>query len=177
MDFVVKPVDDSELLDAVGRALTRAVETRQQRRAQTDSAARIARLTARERQVIHLVAVGLLNKQIAFELGISEETVKVHRGHAMRKLEVDSVPALIRLLIARSSEGRSIPQGHRLRLATAFRISSSSHGLLTSGKPDWRIARSKEPRSCPVMSTIGTSDPAERISSANSIPLIFGRQT
>ena len=98
VDFLVKPVDDSELLDAVGRALTRAVETRQQQRAQTDSAARIARLTARERQVIHLVALGLLNKQIAFELGISEETVKVHRGHAMRKLEVDSVPALIRLL-------------------------------------------------------------------------------
>jgi FixJ family two-component response regulator len=49
-------------------------------------------------QLIDLVARGLLNKQIGYELGISEETVKVHRGHAMRKLEIDSVPSLVRLL-------------------------------------------------------------------------------
>jgi FixJ family two-component response regulator len=98
VDFLVKPVDDSQLLDAVMRALTRAAEARQRRLEQTESAVRVARLTARERQVIDLVARGLLNKQIAYDLGISEETVKVHRGHAMRKLEVDSVPSLVRLL-------------------------------------------------------------------------------
>jgi RNA polymerase sigma factor (sigma-70 family) len=98
VDFLVKPVDDSALLSAVNRALARAATAREQQREQTDVAARLARLTARERQVIDLVARGLLNKQIAFELGISEETVKVHRGHAMRKLELDSVPALVRLL-------------------------------------------------------------------------------
>jgi FixJ family two-component response regulator len=98
VDFLVKPVNDSQLLDAVTRALTRAAEARQRRREQAASAARVARLTAREHQVIELVARGLLNKQIAYELKISEETVKVHRGHAMRKLEVDSVPALVRLL-------------------------------------------------------------------------------
>jgi FixJ family two-component response regulator len=98
VDFLVKPVDDSALLSAVNRALARAATAREQQREQTDVAARLARLTARERQVIDLVARGLLNKQIAFELRISEETVKVHRGHAMRKLELDSVPALVRLL-------------------------------------------------------------------------------
>ena len=98
VDFLVKPVDDSQLLDAVSRALALDAEARQRRREQSESAARVARLTAREREVIDLVARGLLNKQIAYELGISSETVKVHRGHAMRKLGVHSVPALLRLL-------------------------------------------------------------------------------
>jgi FixJ family two-component response regulator len=98
VDFLVKPVDDSQLLEAVTRALTRAAEARQERREQTESAARVARLTAREREVIDLVARGMLNKQIASALGISEETVKVHRGHAMRKMKVDSIPSLVRLL-------------------------------------------------------------------------------
>lgn len=105
VDFLVKPVDDSRLLDAVTRALTRSAETYEKQSEQIESAARprLARLTARERQVMDLVARGLLNKQIAFELGISDETVKVHRGHAMRKLEVDSVASLVRLL------DRSVP--------------------------------------------------------------------
>jgi FixJ family two-component response regulator len=105
VDFLVKPVDDSRLLDAVTRALTRSAETYEKQSEQIESAARprLARLTARERQVMDLVARGLLNKQIAFELGISDETVKVHRGHAMRKLEVDSVTSLVRLL------DRSVP--------------------------------------------------------------------
>jgi FixJ family two-component response regulator len=98
VDFLVKPVDDSLLLEAVTRALTRAAEARQRRGERDESAARLARLTTRERQVAEIVARGLLNKQIASELGISEETVKVHRGHAMRKLEVDSVASLVRLL-------------------------------------------------------------------------------
>jgi FixJ family two-component response regulator len=105
VDFLVKPVDDSRLLDAVTRALTRSAETYEKQSEQIESAARprLARLTARERQVMDLVARGLLTKQIAFELGISDETVKVHRGHAMRKLEVDSVASLVRLL------DRSVP--------------------------------------------------------------------
>jgi FixJ family two-component response regulator len=98
VDFHAKPADDSELRDAVARALTRAAEAQRRREVQTESGERVARLTARERQVVDLVARGLLNKQIAYTLGISEETVKVHRGHAMRKLEVDSVPSLVRLL-------------------------------------------------------------------------------
>jgi FixJ family two-component response regulator len=98
LDFLVKPVDDVALLDAVSRALTTAVEGQRHRREEDADCKRLARLTRRERQVCDLVAKGLLNKQIAYELGTSEKTVKVHRGRVMRKLEVDSVAALVWLL-------------------------------------------------------------------------------
>lgn len=98
VDFLVKPVDESQLLDAVARALARAVDLQRQRREQQEAEQRFARLTKREREVCDLVAQGLLNKQIAYELGTSEKTVKVHRGRVMHKLEVDSVAALVRLL-------------------------------------------------------------------------------
>ena len=98
VDFLVKPVDEPELLAALARA--EALVTRQLLRRQLaeDTESRLARLTAREREVCELVARGLLNKQIAAELGTVEKTVKVHRGRVMRKLEVNSVAALVRLL-------------------------------------------------------------------------------
>ena len=74
----------------------------QRRRAERETEGRLSRLTKREREVCDLVARGLLNKQIAYELGTSEKTIKVHRGRVMRKLEVDSVAALVRLLSKRS---------------------------------------------------------------------------
>ena len=98
VDFLVKPVDENDLLVAVSRALATAVESRRRRREEEQCSVRLARLTRRERQVCELVARGLLNKQIAYELGTSEKTVKVHRGHVMRKLEVDSVAGLVWLL-------------------------------------------------------------------------------
>ena len=98
VDFLVKPVDEGELLEAVSRALASAVECRRRRREAEQSSARLARLTRREREVCELVARGLLNKQIAYELGASEKTIKVHRGRVMRKLEVDSVAELVWLL-------------------------------------------------------------------------------
>jgi FixJ family two-component response regulator len=97
VDFLVKPVDEVQLLDAVSRALSRDAEARQRRREVREAADRMARLTRREREVCERVARGLLNKQIASELGTSEKTVKVHRGRVMHKLEVDSVAALVRL--------------------------------------------------------------------------------
>jgi FixJ family two-component response regulator len=107
VDFLVKPVDESQLLDAIARALARANDLQQQSRREHDTAERLARLTKREREVCDLVALGLLNKQIAYELGLSEKTVKVHRGRVMHKLEVDSVAALVRLLSrARPSRDR-----------------------------------------------------------------------
>jgi FixJ family two-component response regulator len=98
VDFLVKPVDESQLLQAIARALARAADLRQRQRTERETAERLARLTRREREVCDLVERGLLNKQIAYELGTSEKTVKVHRGRVMRKLEVDSVAALVRLL-------------------------------------------------------------------------------
>ena len=98
VDFLVKPVDAAQLLDAVNRAQLRAVELQHQREEARHTRALLDRLTNREREVCELVARGLLNKQIAFELGTSEKTVKVHRGRVMRKLEVDSVAALVQLV-------------------------------------------------------------------------------
>lgn len=98
IDFLVKPVDEPQLLDAISRALLQDEQRLEAEHAQRDIDQRIARLTKREREVCDLVARGLLNKQIAYELGTSEKTVKVHRGRMMRKLEVDSVAALVRLL-------------------------------------------------------------------------------
>jgi RNA polymerase sigma factor (sigma-70 family) len=104
IDFLVKPVDEPELLDAVSRALAKDEERLLARRARRDLDERIARLTRREREVCALVVRGLLNKQIAYELGTSEKTVKVHRGRVMRKLEVDSLADLVRLISQRPSK-------------------------------------------------------------------------
>jgi FixJ family two-component response regulator len=98
LDFLVKPIDEQQLLEAMARARARAVALREQQRVERDAETRLARLTRREREVCELVAEGLLNKQIAYKLGTSEKTVKVHRGRVMHKLEVDSVAALVRLL-------------------------------------------------------------------------------
>lgn len=98
VDFLVKPVDAQELLDAVSRALAASADMLKQRREQSEYRSRLARLTRREREVCELVATGLLNKQIAHALGTSEKTIKVHRARVMHKLEVDSVAGLVWLL-------------------------------------------------------------------------------
>ena len=102
VDFLVKPIAETELLDAIARAGARSMALQQQRQTERDANARFARLTRREQQVCELVAHGLMNKQIASLLGIVEKTIKVHRGRAMHKLEVTSVAALVRLLGNRS---------------------------------------------------------------------------
>lgn len=107
VDFLVKPVEEEHLLEAIERGRARAVTLREQQQRERDVEARLARLTAREREVCDLVAAGLLNKQIAYELGMSEKTVKVHRGRVTRKLDVDSVAALVRLLSNRANRRQS----------------------------------------------------------------------
>ena len=98
VDFLPKPFKHKELLESVERALGRSVE--QCRRVSKKKHARnlLDRLTQREFEVMELVARGLLNKQIAAELGIAETTVKCHRAHVMQKLEITSVPELMLLL-------------------------------------------------------------------------------
>ena len=107
VDFMVKKLDDKALLGAVSRALEAAVEAHRRRREDDENSRRLARLTRRERQVCDLIAQGLLNKQIASELGMSEKTVKVHRARVMNKLEVNSVAALVWLL-SRVPKPRSV---------------------------------------------------------------------
>ena len=97
-DFLTKPVDAKLLVAAVTRALDASARSRDVQAEREAFAARVARLTPRERDVCILVVRGLLNKQIAGELGIAEKTVKIHRANAMEKLAAGSVAELSRLV-------------------------------------------------------------------------------
>ena len=98
VDFLTKPVDDAVLLGAVASAAQRSTERWLEREEHARLRERHARLTPRERQVCALVASGRLNKQIAFDLGTSEKTIKVHRARVMVKLGVESVAELVRFV-------------------------------------------------------------------------------
>jgi FixJ family two-component response regulator len=97
VDFLPKPVKDTELLRAIKQALARAVRDRNQRNELADIQRRVEKLTRREHEVMAHVVRGLLNKQIAFELGTVEKTIKVHRARVMEKMQVDSLAELVRL--------------------------------------------------------------------------------
>lgn len=98
VDFLEKPVEGARLLDAVSNAVA-LDEVRRGRRRDSDNARQsLAQLTPRERQVCELLARGLLNKQIADEIGASERTVKIHRARAVQKLGINSITDLVRLL-------------------------------------------------------------------------------
>jgi len=97
IDFLTKPVDASELFEAVQRALDKDREIRLVREEHSSFIENIKSLTPREYEVMTYVITGILNKQIAAEMSISEETVKVHRGRLMQKLEIVSVAELVRL--------------------------------------------------------------------------------
>jgi len=98
VDFLEKPVEGARLLDAVSNAVALDAVRRGRRRDSDDARQLLAQLTPRERQVCELVARGLLNKQIADEIGASERTVKIHRGRAVQKLGIGSITDLVRLL-------------------------------------------------------------------------------
>jgi FixJ family two-component response regulator len=97
VDFLPKPVKDKELLSAIEQALARADHDHAERLDVEDLERRLETLTPREREVMTLVVRGFLNKQIAFELGIVEKTVKVHRARVMEKMAVHSLAELVRL--------------------------------------------------------------------------------
>jgi FixJ family two-component response regulator len=96
VDFLTKPVRDQTLLDAVSSAIAMDATRRAEAIVVKRNVERVETLTPRERQVLYEVARGRINKQIAFDLGISEVTVKLHRGNVMRKMEVVSIGELIR---------------------------------------------------------------------------------
>jgi FixJ family two-component response regulator len=97
VEFFPKPFRDQDLLDAVQRALDRSRVLRQEQATMADLQGRFGSLSPRERQVMGRVVAGLLNKQIAYDLGVSEGTVKIHRGQVMEKMGAASVADLVRM--------------------------------------------------------------------------------
>jgi FixJ family two-component response regulator len=97
IEFLTKPVDEQDLSKAIQEAIERDRDNRKQQAGMRDLRNRYESLTAREQEVMRQVVSGLLNKQIAAELRITEDTVKFHRGHIMRKMRADSLADLVRM--------------------------------------------------------------------------------
>lgn len=107
VDFLPKPFDDQDLLDSVERALQHHRDTRETNLRLQDTEKRMARLTPREQEVFERVIKGMLNKQIGFELGTTEKTIKVHRARVMEKMEAESLADLVRMAGRMGIEGPS----------------------------------------------------------------------
>jgi RNA polymerase sigma factor (sigma-70 family) len=97
VDFIPKPFNDQDLLDAIDRAIDRDVRARRERSIRDRIQTRFESLTPREREVFATVVTGMLNKQIAVHLGVTEKTIKVHRARVMQKMQAGSLAELVRL--------------------------------------------------------------------------------
>ena len=111
VDFLTKPLRDQEILDTVSAALERDRRRRGEERFHSDIQARFASLSPRERQIMALITEGLMNKQAADKAGISEQTVKIHRAHVMRKMRAKSLADLVRIAESLGIAGREKEEG------------------------------------------------------------------
>ena len=110
VDFLTKPFRDQDMLDAVTAAIERDRNSRNEAKLLSDLRAHFVTLTAREREVMALVTTGLMNKQIAAEIGMAEITVKIHRGHIMRKMAAKSLADLMKMAQALDIQRVAPPQ-------------------------------------------------------------------
>jgi FixJ family two-component response regulator len=110
INFLTKPFRDQEMLDAVTEAIERERKRLEDERSSSDDSARFVSLTPRERQVMALVTGGLMNKQIAGKMGITEPTVKIHRGHVMQKMRVRSLADLVLIAERLGIRGKEDPE-------------------------------------------------------------------
>lgn len=104
LDFLVKPFREQDLLDAVTAALQQDSKRRETGKAADELRSRYQKLTAREQEVMAYAVTGLMNKQIAAEMGLSEITVKIHRGHAMKKMQARTFADLVKMSQALAEE-------------------------------------------------------------------------
>jgi len=100
VDFLPKPFRDQDMLESIGRALAEDGRLKEQEDELASLRTRYGSLTDREREVLRLVSSGLLNKQVACELGLSEITIKLHRGRAMRKMQAQTLAQVVRMMEA-----------------------------------------------------------------------------
>lgn len=111
VDFIQKPFNDQQLLDTVARTIEHFARRREERATVVELRRRLATLSPREHEVFDGVVAGLANKAIAVQLGISEKTVETHRGSIMRKMEAESLAALVRMAVALENELKSVREG------------------------------------------------------------------